>query len=372
VNHLKPLRLPDYNNSIWNVSSSILAHYGAATTGPTNAILDQKLAKGQRNVVLILVDALGDAMLKKHLSREFRLVLDKKAVITSVFPSTTVAATTSVLAGKTPLETGWLGWSQYFRKESRSVITFTGIDYYDDTKIDHPVAEAVIPYVTLYDQIKNAAPDVTTTEVFPAFRTPENDTFAKICDGVRKACKTPGRNFVYAYWEKVDSLAHEFGPGSIEVNAMIRDVDSEYGKLCDDLGEDATIIVIADHGQVDVCPIILDDYPDLMALCEHLPSMETRAAAFFVKPDQKETFERLFNRYFRDYFVLYPSQKLVAMGFFGPGKKHPEFDYFIGDFIAVAIDHYFFAFRRMPVYFRGQHAGIVAEEMLVPLIIHSH
>lgn len=351
-----------------NVTASILAHYGADAGKPTIPLLDEALANRRRNVVLILVDALGDAMLARQLGPDSRIRKDRKGFVTSVFPSTTVAATTSVLSGRSPLETGWLGWAQWFEQEGRTVITFTDTDFYDDAKIGHPVANAVIPFETIYDRIVRAAPDVKTAEIFPAFRTPENDTFGKICDAVLTTCAEPGRHFVYAYWEKVDSLSHEFGPGSIEVNAMLQDVDRNYGRLVDSL-DDATVVLIADHGQVDVCPIALDDYPDLMALCRHLPSIETRAAAFFVLEDKKDEFQTLFNRYFSEYFALYTPAELVENGFFGSGEKHPAFDSFLGDFVAVAIEHYFFAFRRFPTYFRGQHAGILRDEMLVPLVI---
>ncbi len=367
---MKPIRFPDYTRSIMNVSSSILRHYGAATDKATLAELDEVLSARPRNVVLILVDALGDALVDRHLSAEARIVRDRRCRITSVFPSTTVSATTSVLSGKTPLETGWLGWAQWFRKEQRTVITFLDTDFYTDEAIGHAVAAATIPYESIYDQIRKAAPDVSTAEIFPAFRTPAHDTFAKLLAAVKTACDEPGRHFVYAYWDKVDSLAHEFGPGSVEVNAMVRGIDAAYGAFVDQV-EDAVVILIADHGQVDVCPIVLDDYPDLLALCERLPSIETRAAAFFVKAGQEEAFRTLFNHYFRDYFALYRSADLVKNNLFGEGLKHPEFDSFVGDFIAVAIEHYFFAFRRFPGYFRGQHAGILKDEMLVPLVIAS-
>lgn len=365
---MKPIRLPDYNRSIMNVTASILKHYGAPTDKSTLPEIDRVLAKGPRNVVLVLVDALGEATLRRQLGSQSRLSKMAVGTLTSVFPSTTVAATTSVMSGKSPLETGWLGWAQWFRNENRTVITFTDTDFYDDSKIGHAVAGAIIPYETVYRQIEQASPDVRTAEIFPAFRTPENNTFGKLMDVAKAVCDAPGRHFVYAYWDKIDSLSHEFGPGSIEVHEMLDEIDRTFGAFVDAL-DDAAVILIADHGQVDVCPIVLDDYPELLAMCEHLPSIETRAAAFFVKKESRQDFRELFNRRFRDYFTLYTPAELVDGGLFGAGIKHPEFDSFLGDFIAVAIEHYFFAFRRFPSYFRGQHAGILRDEMVVPLVI---
>jgi len=142
---MKPIRFPDYTHSIMNVSASILRHYGAKTDKATLAVIDEALLAGPRNVVLILVDALGDALVDRHLSADARIVRNRRERITSVFPSTTVSATTSVLSGLTPLETGWLGWAQWFRAEQRSVITFLDTDFYTDAPIGHAVAGAVIP-----------------------------------------------------------------------------------------------------------------------------------------------------------------------------------------------------------------------------------
>ncbi|MFA5006285.1 MAG: alkaline phosphatase family protein [Candidatus Izemoplasmatales bacterium] len=365
---MKPIRFPDYERSIMNVSASILRHYGAKTEKATLPEVDAVLANNPRNVVLVLVDALGDSTLRRQLGPDARLAAARVGTITSVFPSTTVAATTSVMSGKSPLETGWLGWAQWFESEGRTVITFTDTDFYDDSKIGHAVAGTVIPFETIYDQIRKASPEVGTAEIFPAFRTPENDTFEKLLAAAKAVCDTPGRHFIYAYWDKIDSLSHEFGPGSVEVHAMVQDIDRAYGAFVDAI-EDTVVILIADHGQVDVCPIVLDDYPELLEMCEHLPSIETRAAAFFVKEGRKADFKALFNRRFRDYFTLYTPAELKKNGVFGDGVMHPAFDSFTGDFIAVAIEHYFFAFRRFPTYFRGQHAGILKDEMVVPLVI---
>jgi predicted AlkP superfamily pyrophosphatase or phosphodiesterase len=46
----------------------------------------------------------------------------------STFPSTTVAATTSIYNGLTPCEHGWLGWDCYFPQIDRNVTVFLNID----------------------------------------------------------------------------------------------------------------------------------------------------------------------------------------------------------------------------------------------------
>lgn len=96
--------LPDYKNSILNLINSILHYYHVETKYNGINILDQKLEKKYKNIVLIILDGMGDNILntispngffKKHQERK----------ITSVYPSTTTAAMTTYYSGKPPIET---------------------------------------------------------------------------------------------------------------------------------------------------------------------------------------------------------------------------------------------------------------------------
>jgi len=369
---MRNLVYPDYENCILNVTGSILKHYGAPHGVPSLPSLDVELAKGYRNVVLWLVDAMGSSTLERLANRGSALIRDKRCDITSVFPSTTVSATTAVLSGKYPMETGWLGWCQYFEEEKRNVILFTNEDYYEQTVvIDHPVAQAVLPYQTIYRQIEEAAPDVQTAEIFPAFRTPEHDTVLKEIQAVEKRLGESGRHFIYAYWDKLDTIQHEFGPSSPETLAMLELVEEGYRHLIEHAGDDTLILVIADHGQVDVRPLPLWSDKELWDTFRHAPSVESRATAFFVKEAEKKTFERRFRDLFRTSYVLIPAEEVLQTGLFGPAKPHPRFWEFLGDYLAIAVDDAYFQLMNFPVAMKGQHAGLVKEEMLVPLIVHA-
>lgn len=369
---MKPIVYPDYSNCILNVTTSILKHYGVKTHHPTLPLVDEQLMKGYRNVVLILIDALGTDAISHHLSKESHLASHLKTTLTSVFPSTTVAATTSVISGKTPRESGWLGWHQYVSEVDDSIVLFQNKSYYHPEKTyDFNIASHVIPYTSIYNQIEKANKHIQTHEVFPAFRTPENNTFEKLCNAVSQIFDTNGHHFVYAYWDKVDSYMHEFGPYSNEVHEHILEVDSAFGKFIESLDDDTLVMVIADHGQIDVEGIPLYEYQDVMDTLIRNPSNESRASVFYVKDDKKTTFETLFNQYFRDHFVLYKSEDAAKMGLFGSGKSHPRFKEFLGDYIAIATDHYFLSTQKTGFVMKGQHAGLLMEEMLVPLIIYS-
>ena len=367
---MNPIVFPNYNNSILNVSNSILKYYGAKTWHPTLPSLDQYLTHDYRNIILLLIDGLGVDAIQKHLQVKSAIRKTLRTSITSVFPSTTVAATTAVLSGKTPIETGWFGWHQYFKEEDESIILFLNKAYYHPNKVfENSIADLYVPYQDIYKQITNANKAVSTHEIFPAFRVPENNTISKLLSASLKATETEGKHFVYAYWDKVDSLMHEFGPSSIEVHNHINEVNRAYDEFIHSIDDDTLVIAIADHGQIDVEIIDIFRYQDLMDTLIRMPSNESRASVFYVKSDKHDEFEKLFTQYFRDYFNLYRSKEAIAMGLFGSGIPHLKSEDFLGDYVAIATDHFIFNTVEESFKMKGQHAGLLSEEMLVPLLI---
>ena len=106
---------PDFNNNIVSLSNSLLKHYGIKPFHPTLGVLDEVLAQGKKNIIFMILDGLGENILKKHLKEQSFLRRHCVGTISSVFPPTTAAATTSFHSGLYPIEHGWLGWMPYFK-----------------------------------------------------------------------------------------------------------------------------------------------------------------------------------------------------------------------------------------------------------------
>ena len=102
--------LPDYDNCLVNLANSILKEFGAKTSAKTLPMADQYLKKDYQNVVVLLLDAMGISILEKHLKEDGFFRSHLAGEYDSVYPPTTVAATTSILSGLYPNEHGWLGW----------------------------------------------------------------------------------------------------------------------------------------------------------------------------------------------------------------------------------------------------------------------
>ena len=90
---------PDYQNSILNLVNSILHNYGAPHRYTTLPEADEILKKDYRHVVLLVLDGMGVSVLERFLPEESFLRSHFQKEISSVFPPTTVAATTTLESG---------------------------------------------------------------------------------------------------------------------------------------------------------------------------------------------------------------------------------------------------------------------------------
>ena len=161
---------PDYPNSLLGAISSVLRHYGVQDTHATLPELDQALQKGPRNVVFMIFDGLGVDMLEHDLAPDdfFRRHLRRE--LTSVYPSTTAAATTTYNSGLSPLEHGSLGWSLYFKEYCRCIDIFPNQDSFSGEEIAGGRAnDRFLSYKTIYERIAEAGSGVHTYNLQPSF-----------------------------------------------------------------------------------------------------------------------------------------------------------------------------------------------------------
>lgn len=365
------LVLPNYENSIMNITATILKHYGLETSKKTLPVLEQELSKGYKNVILFLVDALGSEIIKKHPITAKYLKDNQIDTLTTVFPSTTVAATISAVTGKAPVNNGWIGWLQYVKEEDSNVIFFRNTDFYTHKTFDYDVANKYCPIERVYETISENNPNIKSIEVFPEFRTPEHKRFKDLCNTIIKECKNEDSHYIYAYWDKVDTYLHETGTTSKKVDDHLLEVSNGLKYLSESLGEDSLIIVTADHGQIDIEEIPLWDYSKIIDTFEHNPSIESRATAFFIKEGKHEVFEEEFKKNFSESFILYKSKDFLKTHILGYGEEHYKVKEFLGDYFAIGISNKSFKLSNSKHSFKAQHAGITADEMLIPLIFLS-
>lgn len=164
---------------------------------------------------------------------------------------------------------------------------------------------------------------------------------------------------------------HQFGVNSKQVKQVVTTLDKGLQSLYANLPPSSLVLVIADHGHVDVKGINLYKDSDLRGLLVRPPSIEARATAFYVQPAHHFMFKQIFNRRYGRHFKLLTPNEVVRLGLLGPGEPHPRLFDFLGDYMAIATDRYCFYYqenKQKQKIFKATHAGLTQQEMLVPLI----
>ncbi len=363
------IKYPDYDRSILSIAASVLKHFGVKDCPhKTLPELDELLGKDYKNVIVMLFDGLGTSVLKEHLSESDFLLQHYVTDISSVYPSTTTAATTAIQSGLSPLESGWVGWDLYFGEIGKTVAVFRNtLQQSDVPAVDYDVAKRYIPYKSIFERIEEV--QGRKTAYWIAFYTKYGAKSVRhICNTARRISRKRKHKYIYTYWNEPDHTMHGYGVGSKEAHEQVLLINSEVERLCRKL-KNSLVIITADHGQCDAKTVYLEDYP---TLTEHLvipPSVEARAISFFVKEGKQAEFKEEFNRLFGDVYRLMTRDEVFSEGILGNGTPHRKTGDFIGDFLAVATGKVNLDYKRGDFEPTGVHAGLTEEEMTVPLIV---
>lgn len=359
---------PNYDRSILSIASSVLNHFGVKDCQHKSLPeFDELLSKDYKNVVVMLFDGLGISAINEHLKENDFLRKHFVCPISSVFPSTTVAATTSIESGYSPAETSWLGWDLYFDEIGENVAVFrNALQKNGEPAASYNVAQKYIPYKRIFERIEEVNGKGSAVYVSP-FSKHHIKSVPHICRTVKRLSKRRKKKYIYTYWYQPDKAMHDYGVKSEQAHEQILLINNEVEQLCKQL-KNSLVIITADHGLCDGVNEYLEDYPELSAMLKVPPSIEPRALSFFVKDGTKNDFKKEFNRLFGDDFRLMTKEEVFAENLFGFGKPHKKTYDFVGDYFAVATGEKSLFIEREDREFIGVHAGLTEEEMTVPFI----
>lgn len=364
------MNLINYSNCIVNISNSILKYYEIQNFNETLKELDQILSKIKpKNIILFLCDGLGMETLKNTMPCESFLMRHLFVEITTVFPTTTVAATTSIMTGLYPNQHCWLGWDNYISKIDKVVTMFlnkekeTGIDLSSEL-----YCEKIFPYTTIMNIISKEKN--INTKFFSPYSGERYNGLSDLCNKIEVECNSDKQNFIYAYYENPDSIMHQTGLKSNETMENINFINGQLEQLSKKL-KDTMLIVTADHGLTESNYLYLEDYKELFECLKHTTSIDSRAAMFFVKNDKKSVFEKSFKQQFKNDFILYNKTEILNKKMFGLNNDHNLFESCLGDYIAVAISDKSIKYRRNGHEHLASHSGLTTKECIVPLIIYN-
>ena len=372
---------PDYaGGSLVNLTSSLVKACGGRPLHP--GLRELALAPA-RNVVLLVVDGLGDNFLARH-GAGGELARRRRASLTSVFPSTTASAITTSYTGRTPLEHGLTGWFTYFGEAGcvAAPLPFRSRGDNASLRTRGVTPDQAFGLPSLFEAMPTRSIVVTHKDIV------DSDYNVRHCAGaerrayavvdelvvqVEAAVKSSDeRKFVYGYWPDYDAVSHRFGCESPQALAKLAEIDAAFGSLLARLaGTDSLVVATADHGFIDAEDCL--EPPAEISSRLRFPMCGERRVAYCHVHDEKDFLARA-KDWLQDKADVRPSRELVAEGWFGPGEPHPRLAERIGDVALVMRGRHTVKDwtpgepRHLHI---GNHGGTSEDEMRIPLILET-
>ncbi len=391
--------------SLVNLANTVLDALGVP---PLHPPLPKGLLPPKREVqavVLVLVDALGYRQLLRFLERSptpgEELLHREWRPLTSVFPSTTAVALATLHTALAPREHGLVGY-RLFLRELGLIANVLRLKPVADPEGDRLLKMGLSPrkllgVPTLHERLH--AQGVRSYVLIPKayvrsglsrmLSPPEGAatlvpfyTAADLAVRVREILTAlEERAFLFAYWDALDSLAHEQGPESpawdAELRSFLNVLDRELlGALAPSVRERTLILLTADHGQIRVLPkeevVHLKRYPRLVKKLRFSPTGEYRAAYLYAKPDGLRDLEDGLRKRFSEELAVLRSEEALEAGLFGPQasrrREHPEVRERLGDLLVIPKGAQALYWPYDDFDLVGRHGGLTDEEMLVPFL----
>ncbi len=362
--------LPDYGGACIDQVVAAALRTGAYC-GPAGAPpWMPEPAVGATQVVLLVLDGLGWAQLKERPGLAPTMNAMAGGPITTVAPSTTAAALTSITIGAPPATHGIVGYR--LRVDGDHILN---ILRWNTAAGD---ARGVIPpeaFQPLRPFGATAPPVVTRAAVAESGFTRAHMAGARMYGwrmpstivATVASLLGDGERFVYAYYDGVDKVAHEFGFGP-KYDAEVVAADRLVHDLVDVLPAGAALLVVSDHGQVDVGDRVAVAHPEVVALSSLL-SGEGRFRWFHARPGMIDRLAEVAHRHYDDVAWVRTRHEAVAEGWFG-GRLTPEVADRLGDVVVAPRERIAVLDPADPgeQWMRCRHGSLTSAEMLVPLL----
>jgi hypothetical protein len=345
-----------------------------------------------------MVDSFGWSLFQQELANLSWLVQSAAVQdqITSVFPSTTVAALSSIWTGYAPAQHGLVGLRLFFPDQavlgqmlsfSPTFSSFPGSliksglepgEFLQVPGFAEQLAAAGIPSHSLkgYQIIHSSLSQmhdrgihkqhaiVTQADLFVQLRALLEETAGSAL-------------YVNAYWPAVDTLSHIQGPAGPSVAAELHSVlgllkTLILDQLSDEAKEGTVLFITGDHGQVLALPnqyIPLDDHPELKRMLLMRPAGEPRTPYLYARQGQKENVLAYMADHLSHAAFAMDSAEALESGLLGPGPHSTEVSRRTGDVVVAMREGYLLLTTpelKKAGRMIGRHGGMTAEEMQVP------
>ncbi len=395
---------PHYaGNSILNIPDTVCRLLGAPEISgrPLEGLIYRPLGEGIRRVVTILVDALalhrlqrwmedGTAPVWRTLRSEGVL-----APLTSITPSTTCAALTTLWTGRSPNEHGIVGYELWLKEYGvvANMITHGPIQFQGGGGSLEKAGfkpEEYLPFPTLGSHLSAHGIEAHAFQHYTINGSGLSRMFlkdaqmhpygsaAELWVNVRALLEqNPGKPlYSWVYWSTVDTMAHRYGPDDEHAAgdfALFSYAFEHFflNPLSKAARKDTAILLLADHGQI-ATPINpryeLRTHLALDRMLHINPTGEHRLFFLYPRSGQSEAVARYVEETWGEEFRLLDSRRVLESGLYGPGVSHPALGERIGDLTGFSSGQAYLWWPMKDNPLLGRHGGLHPQEMLVPFL----
>jgi hypothetical protein len=401
---------PQYDkNCISNIPNTILRLFNAEnekTKSPMQDSLIMSMPERISKVILLVIDGFGFNQFLNHLhENRFLTNLTNRGEVyplTSVFPSQTTNALTSLNTGLTPQEHGLFEYFVYLK--NIGLVNALRFERACSKRQNDLMDEGFDPRIllskgeTIHDKLKqegvNTFTHINSSNAFNAcsnliFQGSKIIPAVKSSDLIVRLRKNIEENsdksaYFFAHVDTLDTISHEYGPESYEYSAELSMITyllkrELVQKLEPKIAKETLLLVTADHGGVKVDPketTYLNCLPKTILSLQVgknrkpiLPIGGPREVFLHIK-EQKliETKEWLLQKIGHKAQII-ETEKAVKKGLFGLGVPNMEVFERIGNLMILPYGNetvWFDYSEDRKISFLGQHGGLSEQEMVVP------
>ncbi len=337
-------------------------------TDSTPSLLDEEVLDSAA-VVMLVLDGLGWNQLQQraHLAPTL-MSMDQRAA-TTVAPSTTATALTSLVTGTPPGRHGVVGYRINVNGEVLNTLRWSTPNGDARKRIlpsefqPEPAFCGQRPVVVQNAEFLRSG---FTMAHLADVRHRGWQTMPAIAVEVRQAIAS-GEPFVYAYYDGIDKTAHLRGFGEF-YDAELAACDKMVADLMMALPRGTSIVVTADHGLVDCLGNATPLAPEVEA---HVRSQsgEARFRWLHAEPGRQRELLAAAVSAHSDRGWVYPVDEMIDGGWFGPEVTDAARSR-LGDVAVVAKDRWYFTdpADSPKIELVGRHGSLTPDEMLIPVL----
>lgn len=362
-------------------------------------LITSQLRGPYKKVILVLVDALGYDLFQQFIKPERDLLWARyfeQAVfspLTSICPSTTASALTTLWTGEGSATHGIIGyemWAKEFgmvinnilhspanAKNDIGGLRRAGFD--PEVFLDKPVLgthlrnNGVKPTTFIHASIAYSGLSVMQMKDVD-IQTFVNEADLSVSLAEHLNSQPGSKEFIYVYYSDIDTLMHRYDTTDKRVMLQFIALSALFSsgllkRLSQQAAEETLLILTADHGSITTpqyAKYDLANHSELMSYLIMQPTCEHRLPFLYCKPGKLSKVRDYFAKTWPDDFVLIDPKEALEQGLFGKGHFLDEVQDRLGDLIAVSKGDAYLWWSPKPNQMAGRHGGLSAGEMLVP------